>query len=839
MDLTVLRGRLSSALGRRRSPGDNELGGSRPLPPEAAERHRVMIERLLATAHTPLSPYQVKHLAAHAGAAGLAGWQALAAQPAVLDRLDPDTVASAALRTAFARYPLPAAVAAMMTERDALRRSAVGDRPGVRQVAMARHTGAVRPAGQEPDGDWGVRWARLRHEPPHYTLDPPREEYPGSVTSLCALPMSDDRCLIACGTSKGTVRLADTYGGAIWGKQLSLGNNTEVTALSPFRLPDGATVLAVGDSKGMIRLWDPDAGQPRGLPFTVTAPVRALCEFRAEGANALLVSGGNDGRIDTWNPVTGQLASRIDASRYTGGVISALSVLTGQQDRILLAAGGDKRMVILDPFERKVVSRQDHRFTGSVNAVAVAVPEPGRSLVAWGTTRSGLGVWDSASGQGGREWALGGVSEIVTLSAATAADGQARLVIGGTGAEYLASPAALAFTAVSQDLANDDLDDFPFPVLQFEPTKYYDRPTASCVARLPGRPDLVAIGTEKGAVVLWDPGAANPVPLASGHTKRVHSVQVIPRPGRPEGSGVLLSGAEDSTIGCWDLENGEPAADALDVGYTVGAFGALAVDGVGTLVACAAKSSVVRLYRVGDDDSGGFALAEWGQVPTTHRAVNALCDVSASGAGPLLATGGDEGAVQLWDPRTQEAWGEELDLGAQVDALCRIPVTGGGDLLAIGTNRRANAVLLWDPETGAVRHLADTPPWVSAVCAVPQPGGRTLLAGGSKDGNLALWDPVTGTRVASADKPGGTMWAICALHSATGRTLIASAGESYRVRLWHAATFELVRELDIRTPTFGMTAVGADLALATHTGVLVLRLSEDLFPPAAAAPEPY
>jgi len=830
-DRTVYR--LAHGSFTRHFTGDCLLTGSRPLPPRIAERHALILNHLLAEPQPPLHPHLIAHLSAYAGAAGQAGWQALADRPAVLDQLDPDAVASDALRTAFGRYPLPAAIAAVLTVRDRLRRSTPGDRPGVRQLAMARHAGEVRPAGEtqpgpaEPGGDWAVRWARLQHEPPHFTLD----AHPSAVTSMCAVPVSDRLCLIASGSRDGTIRLTNPYTGRFWGEPLSAGS--EVTALSPFRLPGGRLALAVGTSEGTIRLCDPVAGSPLGEPFTVAAPVRALCEFRWDRRNVLLATGGDDGLIEAWHPVTRQRAwAPMSIGEYTGTVISSLCVVAREPDRALLAAGGDERVVICDPLARTIVWQDDPRYDHSAPAMTVAVPSPERSVLIWCTAngqRSGsgrFGVWDSARGQGGEHWKPGGIDELVTVCASTRTDGQIMLVGGGKGLDLYAAPAMLAFGVLDRDWLNNDRDSNP--VFRVELTNYYHRPTVSCAAQLPGRPTLIAVGIDNGTVALWDPQAAESVPPAVGHRRRVHPVQPIARPGE---STVVLSAAEDGPVWLWDLDIGNPVAESLDVGYAVRAFGALAVDSAGMLVACGAGGSGVRVYRVPDDATGGFALQEWGHLPTTHRAVSALCGVSVSGAGTFLATAGSEGAVQLWDLLTQDTWGDELDVGVEINAMCRIPVSGR-DLLAIGTNGDDEALLLWDPETGATRHLADSPPGVSVVCAVPGPGGSTLAAG-SMDGSLALWDPVSGVPLSLTQRTGPAIWAIGTPATSTGRTLIATAGESYRVRLWHPVTLEPVHDIDLRTAVFGMAAVGPALVLAAHTGVIVLHLHDHLFPPAA------
>jgi WD40 repeat protein len=106
-----------------------------------------------------------------------------------------------------------------------------------------------------------------------------------------------------------------------------------------------------------------------------------------------------------------------------------------------------------------------------------------------------------------------------------------------------------------------------------------------------------------------------------------------------------------------------------------------------------------------------------------------------------------------------------------------------GQLLASGSYD--NTVRLWDPITGELHGaLAGHSDWVRAV--VFSPDGQ-LLASGSDDNTVRLWDPVTG-------EPRGTLaghsgWVSAVVFSPDG-LLLASGSWDNTVRLWDAATGE-------------------------------------------------
>jgi WD40 repeat protein len=159
------------------------------------------------------------------------------------------------------------------------------------------------------------------------------------------------------------------------------------------------------------------------------------------------------------------------------------------------------------------------------------------------------------------------------------------------------------------------------------------------------------------------------------------------------------------------------------------------------------------VLAVGGDD-GGIRLwdlwtGEAGRaVPPGHRGpIEVMCPVPLPD-GTLLATGGADGTVRCWDPASGEPVGEPLrgHVGP-VRSMCTVQVPGGRSLLVSGgqdaTVRRFDPVTgrpVGEPLTGHTRQ-------VPAMCPVPLPDGTVLLATGGGAGVVCLWDPATGEQV--------------------------------------------------------------------------------------------
>jgi WD40 repeat protein len=92
-------------------------------------------------------------------------------------------------------------------------------------------------------------------------------------------------------------------------------------------------------------------------------------------------------------------------------------------------------------------------------------------------------------------------------------------------------------------------------------------------------------------------------------------------------------------------------------------------------------------------------------------------------------------------PKVEGNWSPELQtLEGHSDSVWTVAFSQDGQLLASGSRDRT--IKLWDPITGAVKHtLEGHSDWLRAV-AFSQDG--QFLASGSQDKTIKLWDPITG-----------------------------------------------------------------------------------------------
>jgi WD40 repeat protein len=199
-------------------------------------------------------------------------------------------------------------------------------------------------------------------------------------------------------------------------------------------------------------------------------------------------------------------------------------------------------------------------------------------------------------------------------------------------------------------------------------------------------------------------------------------------------------------------------------------------------------------------------------VQTGHT--SAVTHLAWSPNGHLLASGGGDDVVRLWDSRTGLTLRELRGHGYYITGLAWRP-----DGRVLASAAWDNTIRLWDPATGSELRQISHPALVNAVCWSPD--GKTLVSG-CVDGVVRLWNPGTG-RI-QGEFRGHTDRITCLDWSPDGKVL-ASGSQDHTIRLWNPSVRQqsrLIRGHTDRVTTIAWKPDGRWLASGGLDGLIYL-----------------
>ena len=276
----------------------------------------------------------------------------------------------------------------------------------------------------------------------------------------------------------------------------------------------------------------------------------------------------------------------------------------------------------------------------------------------------------------------------------------------------------------------------------------------------------------------------------------------------PEGSR-LATGGDDGVVRVWDVDSGE---EMLTLPGHTGFIANVAFTPDGNRLFSAAFDDTTRLW-----DVSVTGARNWLTVPS---ATGIFTRVAFSPDGTSFAAPVDPGGVTIWDAQTGA---EIMTLTDHEPKLTTVAFSPDGRRLVASSDLTVTPPV-WDVTTSELeRHLEGHDAPVRAVAFSPD-GDR--IATGGRDGTMRLWDPATGSELATIPTAANDVDAVG--WSPDGRFLVAGGagrfGEAPPVEVRDARTLELGHQLHGHQGAVEGLAFGPNGMLVTSGGDATARL---------------
>jgi hypothetical protein len=237
------------------------------------------------------------------------------------------------------------------------------------------------------------------------------------------------------------------------------------------------------------------------------------------------------------------------------------------------------------------------------------------------------------------------------------------------------------------------------------------KPTTSLVRAFTSSSDslLVAAWTPDNKIIqLWSIVSGKEIDQLKGHDEGV-SMAFAP-------DGKMLASADRTTLRFWDLATRQERLRRIDLkGFPKQKSLAWSPDGKVIAVSCTGQPQSLTLWEPATGDKLRQFRGHNGNISALVFAPDAK----------LLATGGEDGTVRLWDLAT----GKDRVLAERLRKITALAFAGNGGTLAAADENRV--LHFWDLSTGKEVRRVERSPYEGRIEAIAfSPDGKTLATSG-------------------------------------------------------------------------------------------------------------